>query len=411
MDLLTKTSDLAALCERLARSPYVAVDTEFMRDTTYWPKLCLVQIAPPEGEAVLIDPLAEGLDLAPFFELMANEEVVKVFHAARQDVEIVFTLGGLIPHPLFDTQVAAAVCGFGESVGYEALVRQLAGAQIDKTHRFTDWARRPLNEAQLHYAAEDVTHLRPVYEALAAQVDRLGRAEWIREEMDILTSPGTYRTEPEDAWKRLKMKARKPRELAVLKQVAAWREREAQSRNVPRSRVLKDDAIYEIATHAPDGEAALGRLRTIPNGFERSATGREIVRMVSEVRERPAEELPPLPRVAGPHRASGPVADLLKVLLKGVSEENKVASRLIATSDDVEAIAADDEADVAALRGWRRDIFGEKALALKAGRLALSIHGERVVLEDREPGEAPPKPARKPRRRRRGRPKETGEGS
>ncbi len=399
MDLITDTSTLTTACKRLAKFPYVAVDTEFMRDTTYWPVLCLIQMAGPDGEPVLVDAMAKDLDLKPFFKLMADERVVKVFHAARQDVEIVFYRAGLIPAPLFDTQVAAAVCGYGEFVGYEALVRKAANVQVDKTHRFTDWSRRPLSSSQLEYAAANVIHLRPVYEALSEEVERLGRLEWIREEMDVLTSPDTYQTDPDNAWKRLKLEVRKPRELAILKEIAAWREREAQNRDVPRGRVLKDDGLYEIALHAPDSESALGRLRAVPNGFERSAAGREIVRVVKEVKERPAEDLPPLPRFDGPQRASGPVADLLKVLLKNVAEENRVAPRMIANSDDIEAIAADDEADVAALKGWRRELFGEQALALKSGRLALVVHGEKVIAEDRDAPERPPKPARKRRRR------------
>lgn len=402
MDLLTDTSALAAACKRLAKSPYIAVDTEFIRDTTFWPQLCLIQVAAPDGEPILVDTLAEGIDLDPFFALMANESVVKVFHAARQDVEIVYYRAGLIPHPLFDTQVAAAVCGHGESVGFEQLARKVANIQIDKSHRFTDWARRPLTKAQLAYAASDVIHLRPIYEALAEEVERLGRSEWIREEMDILTSPETYRTDPENAWKRLKLKARKPRELALLKALAAWREQEAQERDVPRSRVAKDDLLYEIALHGPRDEAALARLRAVPSGFERSRRARDILRIVGEIDAIPADALPPMPRHNGPLRASGPVADLLKVLLKHVAEENRVAPRMIASADDIEAIAAADDAEVDMLHGWRREIFGNRALALKHGALALAVHGDRVVLEPREPSAAPPKsrPGRRRRRRK-----------
>ncbi|ESR23515.1 ribonuclease D [Lutibaculum baratangense] len=396
MHTITTTDDLKNACAGLKGQPYITVDTEFMRESTYWPKLCLVQMAGPEGDAILVDAMAD-IDLQPFFDLMADETIVKVFHAARQDVEIVHHMAGLIPHPLFDTQVAASVCGYGESIGYEALVRQIADGAIDKSHRFTDWSRRPLSEAQLAYAAADVTFLRPVYEALAEKVEKLGRSEWIAEEMAILTSPATYRTEPEDAWKRLKMKVKKPRDLAILMELAEWREREAQTRDVPRSRVLKDDALYEVAAHAPDSEQALGRLRGVPNGYERSASGREIVAIVKRVKARPAEELPRVPRSDGARRAAGPVADLLKVLLKHVADRNRVASRLIANSEEVEALAADDEADVPALSGWRRELFGEKALALKHGRLALAVQGESLRVEDREP------PARNEKRRSRSR--------
>ncbi len=397
MDLISTTKDLTQACRALARYDHIAVDTEFMRDTTYWPKLCLIQMAAPDGPVYLVDATAEGLTLDPFLDLMGNEAVTKVFHAARQDVEIVYHLGELIPHPLFDTQVAAAVCGHGESVGYDALVRELAGVSIDKKHRFTDWSRRPLSEAQLAYAAADVIHLLPVYDQLQREIAEVGREEWIREEMDILTSPGTYSTDPSDAWRRLKMKVRKPREFALFMDIAAWREREAQNRDVPRSRVLKDDALYEIALHQPESEQAMARLRSVPKGYERSSTGRDLLKIVHRIRKLDPDALPAMPRKDGPQRTSGPVSDLLKVLLKGVAAKNKVAARLVATSDDVEAIAADDDADVPALKGWRREIFGEKALDLKHGRLAIAIDGNRLSFEPREP--AKPKPKRSRRRK------------
>jgi ribonuclease D len=400
MDLINSTSALEAACKRLAESRYITVDTEFMRDTTFWPKLCLIQMAGPEGDAVVVDTMAKALDLDPFFRLMGDDSVVKVFHAARQDIEIIYYLGDLIPYPLFDTQIAAAVCGYGESVGYEALAKKLANVQIDKTHRFTDWARRPLSKAQLAYAADDVIHLRPIYERLAAEVERMGRSEWIREEMDILTSPETYATAPENAWKRLKPRARKPLELALLKELAAWREREAQTRDVPRSRVLKDDGLYEIALHAPRDEAALAQLRAVPNGFERSARGREVLGIISSVRSLPAGDLPPLPRQDGPQRASGPVADLLKVLLKHVADRNRVAARMIATTEDIETLAAADDASIPALHGWRREIFGDTALALKQGRIALAVADDRVIVEQREPSAPSDKPKSRRRRRR-----------
>lgn len=398
--LIATTKDLAASCRKLARNEFVAVDTEFMRDVTFWPKLCLIQMAAKDSDVVLVDALARDLDLSPFFELMGNESVVKVFHAARQDVEIIHHMGGLIPHPLFDTQVAAAVCGHGESVGYEALVREIAGSSIDKSHRFTDWSRRPLSEAQLTYAAADVTHLIPVYEKLQDEVERADRGEWISEEMDILTSPDTYSTDPAQAWKRLKLKVRKPREFAVLQAIAEWREQEAQSRDVPRGRILKDDALYEIALHPPESEAALARLRAVPKGYERSSGGRKILKVVQDIRKLAPEELPALPRQDGPQRVSGPVSDLLKVLLKGVAAQNKVAARLVATSDDIEAIAADDEADVPALKGWRREIFGETALSLKQGRLAVSVDRGRLSFEPRDAPPQSEKPARKRRRKK-----------
>jgi ribonuclease D len=398
MNLITTTAALKKACRELAAHDHIAVDTEFMRDVTFWPKLCLIQMAAPGSDVALVDAQAPDLDLKAFLKLMADKKVVKVFHAARQDVEIIYHLGGLIPHPLFDTQVAAAVCGHGESVGYEALVREVTGGSIDKSHRFTDWSRRPLSEAQLAYAAADVTHLLPIYEKLQAEVEDVGRGEWIREEMDILTSPDTYSTEPAQAWRRLKLRVRKPREFAAFKALAQWRESEAQTRDVPRGRVLKDDALYEVALHLPDTESALGRLRSVPKGYERSSAGRGILKIVEEVKAIPTADLPAMPRNDGPQRISGPVSDLLKVLLKSIAAQNRVAARVVATSDDIEAIAADDDADVPALKGWRREIFGEKALDLKHGRLALAVDNRQLTVESREP----PAPGRKkPGRRRR----------
>jgi len=378
MELITRTQDVQAACQRLAKAEFVAVDTEFMRETTYWPKLCLVQIAGPE-DVVLIDALAPDIDLGPFFRLMGDESVLKVFHAGRQDIEIVFHMGDLIPHPIFDTQIAAMVCGFGDSVSYEQLVLRTTGGRIDKSSRFTDWARRPLTDRQLDYAAADVTHLRDVYAALAKQLQEQKRADWVETEMDVLTSPATYRVEPEDAWRRLKMRARRPVELAALKALAAWREREAQARDVPRGRVLKDDALQEIASQVPTSVEALGALRTIGRGFERSKTGQEIVGLVQEVAALPKEKLPALPRQPRRNDGNSAAVDLLKVLLKMTAEEHGVAPKVIATSDDLEASAADEaEAKVAALSGWRRKLFGEAALRLKRGEVALRFERGRV---------------------------------
>ena len=376
MQPITRTEDLAAACDSLAGAKFVTVDTEFMRETTYWPKLCLIQMA-SDDDAVLVDAMAEGIDLAPFFALMANEKVLKVFHSGRQDIEIVFNLGDLIPHPVFDTQVAAMVCGFGDSISYDQLVAKLTGAHIDKSSRFTDWARRPLTERQLTYALADVTHLRDVYRAVAKKLESLGRAQWVETEMEILTSPGTYRLAPEDAWTRLKMRARKPVELAALKALAAWRENEAQTRNVPRNRVIKDDSLYEIAAQIPTTPADLAALRTIGRGFERSRAGEQILAAMKGVADIPRDQLPKLPRFVRRGDRNAAAVDLLKVLLKMVSEREGVASKVIATVSDLEAIADDDKADVPALSGWRRELFGEAALRLKHGQLALQfVNGE-----------------------------------
>ncbi len=378
MDLITSTAALTEACDRLAQQPFITVDTEFLRETTYYPKLCLIQMA-SRDEAFLVDPLAEGISLQPFMALMANKGVVKVFHSARQDLEIVWNLGGIVPEPLFDTQVAAMVCGYGDSVSYEQLASDLAKAKIDKSSRFTDWARRPLSDAQLTYALSDVTHLVKVYEALMAQLTENGRLAWLDEEMGVLTSPETYRADPENAWKRLGGRLRKPKEVAVLMEVAAWREREAQSRDVPRGRILKDDALIDLATSAPRSVEALGRLRSIPNGFERSRTAADILGAVERGLERDPKTVPVPERPRG-RANTGATVELLKVLLKTIAESEGVAPKIIATVEELDAIADDDEADVPSLKGWRRQLFGQKAIALKNGQLGLAMNGRRVVV-------------------------------
>jgi len=356
MSLLTTTAEVAELCERLARHPFVTVDTEFLRETTFWPKVCVIQLAGP-GEAAAVDALAGDIDLSPFFALMANESVVKVFHAARQDLEIVWRLARLIPKPLFDTQVAAMVCGYGEQVSYVELVKAIARVNLDKSSRFTDWSRRPLSEAQISYAIADVTHLRDVYLNLRERLERSNRLEWLGDEMETLLSPATYEQHPDDAWERLRHRARKPRDLAVLMELAAWRESEAQSRDVPRSRVLKDDALVEIAQAAPKSEDALQNLRVFPRGLERSRAGADIVAAIERGLARDPATLPRIERDR--RNGNGATVELLKVLLRQVSEETGVAAKMIATVDDLESIAASDRADVAALRGWRKTIFGD----------------------------------------------------
>jgi ribonuclease D len=376
--MIETTADLEAACIELAKSEFITIDTEFLRETTFWPELCLIQMASPTTE-VLVDPLAKGLDMKPFFELMANPAVLKVFHAARQDIEIIYNRGGLIPHPIFDTQVAAMVCGFGDSVSYDQLVSRTKGVQIDKSSRFTDWSRRPLSEKQLDYALADVTHLRDVYLYLKAELEREDRSSWLSEEMDVLEAKETYDIHPDDAWQRLKMRLRKPQELAILKFVAAWREREARTRNVPRSRVIKDDAIYEIAQQQPKDGEALGRLRTIPKGWERSAAGAAVVEAVNAALALPKAEMPHPPRQTQQPEGAAAAAELLKVLLKLISEKHGVAPKVIANSEDLDKIAAEGEtADVSALRGWRRELFGEPALKLIKGDVALRFVGRKV---------------------------------
>jgi len=382
MHPITTTSELAAVCRRMASQPFITVDTEFLRETTYYPLLCVAQMASAD-EAVVIDALAEAIDLNPFFELMADEKVMKVFHAARQDIEIVWHRATLIPHPIFDTQVAAMVLGYGDSISYDQLVQRITGDTLDKSYRFTDWTRRPLSEAQLAYAVSDVTHLRQVYLALVDDLGRRGRVDWVQEEMQVLTSADTYRMDPENAWRRLKTRVRRPKELGVLIEVAAWREREAQARDVPRSRVLKDEVIADIAVQAPNTLEKLKHLRSLPKGFERSRSAEAIVAAVGRGLERDAKTLPHMERQ--PQSVNGTaVVELLKVLLRMVSERHHVAAKIIATVDDLERIAADDGATVAALSGWRRELFGEQALALKHGRLALAIERGKVAAVERE---------------------------
>jgi ribonuclease D len=382
MEPITTTEMLADACARLAAYPFVTVDTEFLRESTYYPVLCVAQMASSD-ESVVVDALAKGIDLAPFYALMANEAVLKVFHAARQDIEIVWHRAGLIPHPIFDTQVAAMVLGYGDSISYDQLVQRITGDTLDKSHRFTDWTHRPLSDAQLAYAVSDVTHLRDVYVKLSADLARRGRTEWVFREMEVLTSPATYQLEPEKAWERLKTRVRKPKELAVLMEVAAWREREAQARDVPRGRVLKDEVIGDIATHAPTTPDKLAHLRSIPKGFERSRWGADIIAAVTRGLERDVKTLPLFERAASAPNGAATV-ELLKVLLRMISEKHGVAAKVIATVNDLDRIAADDEADVPALKGWRRELFGDKALALKHGKLALAVENGRVVTVERE---------------------------
>lgn len=384
MHVITTQDELETAVTALEKSKFVTVDTEFIRETTFWPVLCLIQLAAP-GVTALIDPLAPGIDLKPFFKLMANEAVTKVFHAARQDIEIVVHLGDLVPHPVFDTQVAAMVCGFGDSVSYDQLVQKVTGERLDKSSRFTDWRHRPLSDKQLDYALADVTHLIDVYQYLSAELEREDRAHWLNEEMEVLTSRATYDPHPEDAWKRLKMRLRKPQELAVVQAVAAWREREARERDVPRGRVLKDDAIYEIAQQAPRDVTALGRLRTTPKGWERSTTAGALLGIINSALDLPKEEMPKLPKNFQPPEGTSAAAELLKVLLRIVAEQEGVAAKVLASSDDIDRIAGEgDAAEVPALQGWRRTVFGDKALRLVRGEIGIKFEKRKIAVFDIE---------------------------
>ncbi len=387
MDVITTSDDLAALCERLGGGEFVAVDTEFMRERTFWPRLCLVQMAGP-GEAVAIDPLAPDIDLAPMFALLFDAPVLKVFHAARQDIEVLHHLAGRVPAPLFDTQIAAMVCGLGDSVSYEALAAKLAGARVDKSSRFTDWSRRPLTKRQLRYAIDDVRHLRVIYESLAQRLEETGRAGWVAEEMAALSDLPQYEQRPEEAWRRIKRRSTDGRFLAVLREVAAWRESRAQERDLPRNWVVRDESLVEIAAQRPGTVEHLARTRGLNRSTAEGTLGRDLLAAVERGRALPEAECPRVEKPPPPPRGAGQVADLLKVLLKIKCDEHGVAPRLVANSADLERIAGEDTPDVPALGGWRREIFGADALALKHGRLALVARGRRVELRSLDRNEA-----------------------
>ena len=383
MELITTNEALSELCAELANQRYITVDTEFLREKTFWPQLCLIQTAGQDIEA-MIDPLAEGIDLAPFYALLANENVLKVMHGCRQDIEIFFHQAQTIPKPLFDTQIAAMVCGFGDAVGYETLIRKTTGGKIDKGSRFTDWSHRPLSDNQLTYALADVTHLRGAFEFLENELVENGRGAWLDEETALLSDPEIYAQRPENAWKRLRMQDRRPHVIGVLIEVAAWRETEAQSRNVPRNRILKDDALRELALQGPKDKRGLTRLRAVPKGFEGSRYADPLLEAVARGRKMEKDDLPDLPAPAVNRQGIGPLVDLLKVLLKQRSEETGVAPKLIANVSDLERIASDNAPDVAALKGWRHEIFGQYAEALKAGKLALASQDDAVILVERD---------------------------
>ena len=375
--LITDTAALAGLCDRLRHEPFVTVDTEFMRERTYFPELCVVQLG-GAAEIAVIDAEAAGIDLAPLGALLADAAVVKVFHAARQDVEIFLHLFGAVPTPIFDTQIAAMVAGFGDQVGYDQLVAALTGGQIDKAHRFSDWSARPLSAAQVAYAAADVTYLRGVYEALTARLAREGRQAWVAEEMAVLAEPATYRPAPETMWERLRARTNNRRLLGVLRAIAAFREREAQRLNIPRQRLLKDESLLEIAATAPADAEALARVRGVGRGLAEGRSGAGLLAAIAEAQALPEEALPAAPQGRDGPRASPALVSLLKVLLAAKSEAYDVAPKLLASSEDIDRLASEAEPDIAVLQGWRREMFGEDALALKEGKIALAVTGKKV---------------------------------
>ena len=387
MSIVTTTAALAATCQRLADAPLVTIDTEFIRETTYWPDLCLAQLG-GAAEAVAVDALADGLDLAPLFELLRDPGTLKVFHAGRQDIEIFVHLSGEVPAPVFDTQVAAMVCGFGESVGYETLVAKLAGKSLDKHSRFTDWRRRPLTDRQLRYALDDVIHLRPVYETLAERLEESGRAAWLEEEMATLTDPATYRSQPENAWQRLKVRSTDRRFLGLVREVAAWRDREAQSRDMTRNRVLRDEVVMGVASHPPADATELDNIRGIHKGFAASKAGVGLLAAVAKALALPEDQLPRRPHRRPPPAGIGPTVDLLKVLLKMKCESHGVAPKLVASGADLERIATGNGVDTRALSGWREEVFGADAVRLVSGKIALAATaGAGLRLVDAKPAE------------------------
>ena len=382
MRIVDSTEGLEAFVAELANAPYLALDTEFLRDQTYYPKLCLIQVAAPGIEAI-IDPLAPGMDLAPFYELIKRTDQVKVLHAGRQDIEIFYLQGGVLPHPLFDSQIAAMVCGFGDAASYETLARKIAHVEIDKSARFTDWSHRPLSKRQLEYALADVTHLRVIYEWMKARLEKTGRAGWVAEEVAALQDANLYKLDPELAWKRLKPRTSNKRFLAVLAALAAWREREAQARDIPRGRVLKDEALTEIAAHPPETGEALERIRAVPKGFANSRLGKGLTEAIAlGMTAEPPEGAVDQNKQRRRREPSPAVMDLLKTLLRLRAEAVGVAPRLIANAEDIERLAANEDDAVAALHGWRNEVFGKDAVALRKGDLAIALeNGEAVVVE------------------------------
>ena len=377
MTLITETNKLAEACKRFSRDTFLAIDTEFMRERTYYPQLCLIQIA-GNSDAVIVDALANEINLNPILDLMANQQITKVFHACRQDMEIFFNLNRKIPFPVFDTQIGAMVCGYGESISYDKLVRQITGIQIDKSSRFTDWSHRPLSKQQLNYALSDVTHLRTVYESLLKQLEKNRRISWLDEEFQTVLSPETYDISLNQIWKRLKIKTGRPRFLILIRELCAFREKEAQSRNIPRNRVIRDDVLLDIAARSPRSSIDLAKVRSLSSQFSEGRLGKNILKVVSDASDIPESDAPQLENLNKKGNQKPALVELLKVLLKHKSEDYNVAQKLIASATDLEAIAEDDNADVLALNGWRKDVFGDDALLLKSGKIALSADRDRI---------------------------------
>lgn len=380
MTVITTTRELEKQCEILRAAKFATVDTEFLREKTYFPKLCLVQTCAENGEPVAIDPLAEGIDLSPLGEFLRDKSVLKVFHAGRQDLEIFFNLFGYVPEPIFDTQVAAMVCGFGDSVGYQKLVQDICGEQLDKSHQFTDWEYRPLSDKQLKYALDDVTYLQDIYKELSRQLDSRGRGKWLNEEMDILTDRQTYECIPEEAWERLKLKNTRPRTLAAAQALAAWRENEAMRKDIPRTWILRDDTLVDLAQRSPKNVKDLKRIRNFPSNREDSNLVKSVLRVLADARDVETQDAPE--KIDRPRldMSDTPTFEMLKMLLRIKAAENEVAARVIATQDELKRLAGEDAPDIKALRGWRLEIFGDDAIAMKQGKIGLSLKDGEIVI-------------------------------
>ena len=373
MSIITQSKDVEAFCKELSAHDFITIDTEFLREKTYYPKLCLIQLSCPEKQAIAIDPLADGIDLDPLYDLLSDNAILKVFHSGRQDLEIFYNLTQHVVTPIFDTQIAAMVCGYGDSVGYEKIVRQVTGAQIDKSSQFTDWSLRPLSDKQLHYALGDVTHLVDVYLDLKAELEKRGRIDWVFQEEEILNDPATYENDPYKCWERIKIRSPKPKSLAVLRELAAWREMHAQRRDVPKNWVIRDDALVDMANQSPTNEKQLAKIRNVSKEMAGGKMGAHLLEVIGKALNSDKKHWPKPKKKPQMSAEVQAVTDILKMLLKIQSAQHDVAAKIIASAADVEAIAWDDNADVPALKGWRYEVFGQEALAVKHGKLSIGI--------------------------------------
>lgn len=376
--IITKQKELDDICDQLSRGPYITIDTEFLRDRTFYPKLCLLQMAGPDTEAIAVDPIAHDLDWGSLNALLQNEDVLKVFHAARQDLEIFFYLNNTIPHPIFDTQVAAMVCGYGDSIAYNRLVENITGHKLAKNAQFTDWSRRPLSKKQLKYALDDVTYLREVYETLSQSLKKQNREHWLKQEMDILTSAETYDMPIDDMWKRIKIRSDKPEVIAILKELASWRETQAREKDLPRGRIIKDDTLADIAVYMPKDIEGLRRIRSLPKDIATGKTGKTLLELVAKARALPKDQWPTVKRKPPFPKEAVPILEMLKLLLKINCAEEDVAPKLVGNTGDLEEIATSESPDNVLMKGWRFELFGKDALALKEGKLSLGLKNGKI---------------------------------